>query len=90
MSVAGSSYVPPVQLGASHALAPRDHGEKREQSKRRKPHHEQDEVELTGENPESQPEVSAAPVISPAATPGAYSAHGAAAPPPERHIDLNG
>lgn len=90
MSVAGSSYVPPVQLGASHALAPRDHGEKREQSKHRKPHQGTDEVELTGENPDTPPEVVVPPAAPGPATPGPYSPHGPAAPPPERHIDLNG
>lgn len=93
MSIAGSSYVPPVQLGAAHALAPRDQGQKKEQPKHRKPgHQDPDEVELTGESPDAPPAAppEPAPVVAIPATPGAYSAHGPAAKPPERHIDLNG
>lgn len=89
VSVAGSSYVPPVQLGATHALAARDHGEKKDQSKRRKPGQtSQDEVELTALAPEELPP----DAVSPAAptAPVAYSAHGAAPATPERHIDVNG
>lgn len=90
MSVAGSSFVPPVQLGATHALAARDHGEQKDRQKRKKPGHPEphDEAELSAPAAEQPPVVTVPPSGPPA--PGPYSAHGAARPEPEHHLDLNG
>lgn len=95
---------PPVNLGPTHATGPRDQRQKRDQQKRKKPGEpDHDEVELSGATPSEQPSDAphsvnnAGPALPtvvhtpPLAPPrAAQPPHGQAAPPPQRHIDLNG
>lgn len=88
MSLAGSSPIPPVHVGAAHSLAPRDHGDQNERRKRKKPGQPaQDEADLTAPSPELTAKT---PATAASAAPGPYSAAGTVRAEPERHLDLNG